>query len=210
MNFIKEQGLPETGLIANDPGILAQSMPNYHVKKLSWLMLSEKNAMCALANISGGLSYVISSLESCSSPTQIADTLGAITSALMIYDNKAESTKPSDPLVVEETLLKQFKPRLPFLVLERAIEALASLYGNSVLSTELANSDAKRLLVGLITMAANEVQDELIKALMTLCKSEGSLWRALRGCEGVQLLISLLGFFIRTAATTRTATSGGC
>lgn len=128
----------------------------------------------------------------------------------MIYDNKAESTKPSDPLVVEETLLKQFKPRLPFLVLERAIEALASLYGNSVLSTELANSDAKRLLVGLITMAANEVQDELIKALMTLCKSEGSLWRALRGCEKVQLLISLLGFFIRTIATTRTATSGGC
>ncbi|KAI5412340.1 hypothetical protein KIW84_057136 [Lathyrus oleraceus] len=90
------------------------------------------NAMCTLENISGGLSYVISSLgqslESCSSPTQIADTLGAIASALMIYDNKAESTKPSDPLVVEETLLKQFKPRLPFLVLERTIEALASLY----------------------------------------------------------------------------------
>ncbi|CAI8607908.1 unnamed protein product [Vicia faba] len=41
-------------------------------------------------------------------------------------------------------------------------------------------------------MAANEVQDELIKALLTLCKSEGSLWRALQGREGVQLLISLL------------------
>ncbi|CAI8599329.1 unnamed protein product [Vicia faba] len=153
--------------------------------------------MCALANISGGLSYVISSLgqslESCSSPTQIADTLGAIASTLMIYDNKAESTKPSDPLVVEETLLKQFKPRLPFLVLEQTIEALASLYGNSILTTKLANSDAKRLLVGLITMAANEVKDELIKALLTLCKSEGSLWRALQGREGVQLLISLLG-----------------
>ncbi|KAI5431030.1 hypothetical protein KIW84_035253 [Lathyrus oleraceus] len=106
----------------------------------------QENAMCALANISGGLSYVISSLgqslESCSSPTQIADTLGAIASTLIIYDNKAESTKPSDPLVVEETLLKQFKPRLPFL---------------------------------------------------TLCKSEGSLWRALQGREGVQLLISLIG-----------------
>ncbi|KAI5446508.1 hypothetical protein KIW84_014373 [Lathyrus oleraceus] len=90
------------------------------------------NAMCTLENISGGLFYVIfslgQSLESCSSPTQIADTLGAIASALMIYDNKAESTKLSDPLVVEETLLKQFKPRLPFLVLERTIEALASLY----------------------------------------------------------------------------------
>ncbi|KAK2384679.1 protein CELLULOSE SYNTHASE INTERACTIVE [Trifolium repens] len=157
----------------------------------------QENAMCALANISGGLSYVISSLgqslESCSSSTQIADTLGAIASALMIYDNKAESTKPSDPLVVEQTLLKQFKPRLPFLVQERTIEALASLYGNPILSAKLANSDAKHLLVGLITMASNEVQEELIKALLTLCKSEGSLWRALQGREGIQLLISLLG-----------------
>ncbi|KAG4398927.1 hypothetical protein AAZX31_08G137600 [Glycine max] len=157
----------------------------------------QENAMCALANISGGLSFVISSLgqslESCTSPTQIADTLGALASALMIYDNKAESSRASDPLVVEQTLLKQFKPRLPFLVQERTIEALASLYGNSILSNKLANSDAKHLLVGLITMAANEVQDELIKALLTLCKSEGSLWRALQGREGVQLLISLLG-----------------
>ncbi|KAK7318565.1 hypothetical protein RJT34_03268 [Clitoria ternatea] len=157
----------------------------------------QENAMCALANISGGLSYVISSLgqslESCSSATQIADTLGAIASALMIYDSKAESTRASDPLVVEQTLLKQFKPRLPFLVQERTIEALATLYGNPILSTRLTNSDAKHLLVGLITMAANEVQDELVKALLTLCKSEGSLWHALQGREGVQLLISLLG-----------------
>lgn len=95
--------------------------------------------------------------------------------------------------MVEETLLKQFKPRLPFLVLERTIKALAGLYGNSVLSTKLANSDAKRLLVGLITVAANEVQYELIKALLTLCKSECSLWCALLGREGVQQLISHLG-----------------
>ncbi|XP_057417124.1 protein CELLULOSE SYNTHASE INTERACTIVE 1-like [Lotus japonicus] len=157
----------------------------------------QENAMCALANISGGLSYVISSLgqslDSCTSPTQVADTLGALASALMIYDNKAESTRASDPLVVEQTLLKQFKQSLPFLVQERTIEALATLYGNPVLSTKLKNSDAKHLLVGLITMAANEVQDELIKALLTLSKSEGSLWHALQGREGVQLLISLLG-----------------
>ncbi|KAI5390750.1 hypothetical protein KIW84_075880 [Lathyrus oleraceus] len=89
--------------------------------------------------------------------------------------------------------MKQFKPRLPFLMLERTIEALAGLYGNSVISTKLENSDAKRLLVGLITVVANEVQDELIKALLTLCKSECSLWRALQGREGVQQLISLLG-----------------
>ncbi|OIW18209.1 hypothetical protein TanjilG_31329 [Lupinus angustifolius] len=157
----------------------------------------QENAMCALANISGGLSNVISSLgqslESCTSPTQVADTLGALASALMIYDNKAESTRASDPLAVEQTLLKQLKPRLPFLVHERTIEALASLYGNSVLSIKLENSDAKRLLVGLITMAVNETQDELVKAFLTLCNSESSLWHALQGREGVQLLISLLG-----------------
>ncbi|KAL1831002.1 hypothetical protein ACET3Z_000653 [Daucus carota] len=157
----------------------------------------QENAMCALANISGGLSFVISSLgqslESCTSPAQVADTLGALASALMIYDSKAESTRASDPDDVEKTLVKQFKPRLPFLVQERTIEALASLYGNSTLSGKLANSDAKRLLVGLITMASDEVQDELIRSLLVLCNNEGTLWHALQGREGIQLLISLLG-----------------
>ncbi|GLU13161.1 hypothetical protein SLE2022_298070 [Rubroshorea leprosula] len=157
----------------------------------------QENAMCALANISGGLSYVISSLgqslESCSSPAQTADTLGALASALMIYDSSAESTRPSNPLAIEQTLINQFKPQSAFLVQERTIEALASLYGNAILSNKLENSDAKRLLVGLITMATNEVQEELMRALLTLCNDEGSLWRAVQGREGVQLLISLLG-----------------
>ncbi|XP_010261199.1 PREDICTED: uncharacterized protein LOC104600075 [Nelumbo nucifera] len=157
----------------------------------------QENAMCALANISGGLAYVISSLgeslESCTSPAQVADTLGALASALMIYDSKAESIRASDPFIVEQVLVKQFKPRLPFLVQERTIEALASLYTNAILSKRLMNSDAKRLLVGLITMATNEVQDELIRSLLLLCNNEGSLWRSLQGREGVQLLISLLG-----------------
>ncbi|KAL0381599.1 UNVERIFIED_CONTAM: protein CELLULOSE SYNTHASE INTERACTIVE 1 [Sesamum angustifolium] len=157
----------------------------------------QENAMCALANISGGLSFVISSLglslESCTSPAQVADTLGALASAMMIYDSKAENAKASDPIEVEKTLIRQFKPRLPFLVQERTIEALASLYGNAVLACKLVNSDAKRLLVGLITMATNEVQEELIRSLLILCNNEGSLWQALQGREGIQLLISLLG-----------------
>ncbi|GAA0155611.1 hypothetical protein LIER_13301 [Lithospermum erythrorhizon] len=157
----------------------------------------QENAMCALANISGGLSYVISSLgqslESCSSPAQAADTLGALASALMIYDIKAETARASDPLEVEQTLIKQFKPQSQFLVQERVIEALASLYGNTVLSKKLANSDAKRLLVGLITMATNEVQDDLVRSLLTLCNNEGTLWHSLQGREGIQMLISLLG-----------------
>lgn len=157
----------------------------------------QENAMCALANISGGLSSVISSLgrslESCTSPSQIADTLGALASALMIYDHEAESTRASDPEIVEQTLIKQFKPRLQLRIQERTIEALASLYGNSILSKKLINAEAKRLLVGLITMATNEVQDELIKSLLKVCEDEGSLWHALQGRDGVQLLISLLG-----------------
>ncbi|XP_065019414.1 protein CELLULOSE SYNTHASE INTERACTIVE 1-like [Musa acuminata AAA Group] len=157
----------------------------------------QENAMCALANISGGLSSVIfslgESLESCSSPAQIADTLGALASALMIYDLNADSMRASDPFVIEEILVKQFKPKFPFLVQERAIEALASLYGNSILSKKLTNSDAKRLLVGLITMTTNEAQDELVKSLLILCNKECTLWHALLGREGVQLLISLLG-----------------
>ncbi|XP_047324946.1 protein CELLULOSE SYNTHASE INTERACTIVE 1-like [Impatiens glandulifera] len=157
----------------------------------------QENAMCALANISGGLSSVISSLgqslDSCSSPAQIADTLGALASALMIYDTKAETTRVSNPLDIEQTLIKQFQHGLPFLVQERTIEALASLYGNTVLANKLANSEAKRLLVGLITMAANEVQDELLKSLLMLCNDEGGIWRSLQGREGIQLLISLLG-----------------
>ncbi|KAL5703894.1 Interactor with COP9 signalosome (CSN) complex [Ranunculus cassubicifolius] len=157
----------------------------------------QENTMCALANISGGLSYVISSLgaslDSCNSPAQIADTVGALASALMIYDVKAESMRASDSLIVEQILVKQLQSQSPFLVKERTIEALASLYGNAVLSKKLADSEAKRLLVGLITMAVNEVQDELIRSLLVLCNNEGSLWGALQGREGVQLLISLLG-----------------
>ncbi|ESW35618.1 hypothetical protein PHAVU_001G250100 [Phaseolus vulgaris] len=187
--------------IANSNGIPAlinaTIAPSKEFMQGEYAQALQENAMCALANISGGLSYVISSLgqslESCSSPAQAADTLGALASALMIYDDNAESTRATDPLVVEQTLLEQFKPGLSFLVQERTIEALASLYSNPILSIKLANSDPKRLLVGLITMAANEVQDELLKSLLTLCNTECSLWRALQGREGVQLLISLLG-----------------
>jgi len=187
--------------IANSNGIPAlinaTIAPSKEFMQGEYAQALQENAMCALANISGGLSYVISSLgqslESCSSPAQAADTLGALASALMIYDDNAESTRATDPLVVEQTLLEQFKPGLSFLVQERTIEALASLYSNPILSIKLANSDPKRLLVGLITMAANEVQDELLKSLLTLCNTECRLWRALQGREGVQLLISLLG-----------------
>ncbi|XP_043722318.1 protein CELLULOSE SYNTHASE INTERACTIVE 1-like [Telopea speciosissima] len=187
--------------IANSTGIPAlinaTIAPSKEFMQGEYGQALQENAMCALANISGGLSSVISSLgeslESCTSPAQIADTLGALASALMIYDSNAELIRPSEPLIIEKILVNQLNPRFPFLVQERTIEALASLYGNTILSKKLANSEAKRLLVGLITMAANELQDELIRSLLILCNKEDSVWRALQGREGVQLLIALLG-----------------
>ncbi|KAL0378431.1 UNVERIFIED_CONTAM: protein CELLULOSE SYNTHASE INTERACTIVE 1, partial [Sesamum radiatum] len=166
----------------------------------------QENAMCALANISGGLSYVISSLgqslESCTSPAQVADTLGALASALMIYDSEAEYARASDPTEVEKTLVQQFKPRVPFLVQERTIEALASLYGNGILASKLADSDAKRLLVGLITMATNEVQEELIRSLLVLCNNQALLWLLKNGSpNGKEIAAKTLNHLIHKSDT---------
>ena len=157
----------------------------------------QENSMCALANISGGLSYVISSLgeslDSCTSPGQVADTLGALASALMIYDSEADSIRVSDSIGIEKILVKQLTNKSPFLVQERTIEALASLYGNPIISRALDNANAKHLIVGLATMADPEAQDYLIRSLLVLCGEGGTLWAAFKGREGVQLLISLLG-----------------
>ncbi|GAB4848661.1 Interactor with COP9 signalosome (CSN) complex [Ancistrocladus abbreviatus] len=198
LSALCKEARKETATANGIPDLInATIAPSKELMQGEYAQALQENAMCALANISGGLSSVISSLgkslESCTLASQVADTLGALASALMIYDSDAESTKASDPLIVEQTLIKQFKPRLPFLIQERTIEALAILYGNAILSAKLPNSEAKRLLVGLITMATNEIQDELINSLLKICGNEGSLWNALQGREGVQLLISLLG-----------------
>ncbi|CAI8604554.1 unnamed protein product [Vicia faba] len=106
-----------------------------------------ENSISALANISDGLSYVISnlskSLESCSSPTQTADSLGALASALMIYDGKEEYTKVSDPLAFEQTLLEKFKPCSPFGSLARLLFRLDLVILLSLLSSfkKLFNTD---------------------------------------------------------------------
>jgi hypothetical protein len=79
----------------------------------------------------------------------------------MIYDGSAESTKATNPIFIVQVLIKQFKAQSSFLVQERTIEALARFYGNSYLSIKLQNAETKHFLVGLITMAADEVQEEL-------------------------------------------------
>ncbi|KAH7422106.1 hypothetical protein KP509_13G090700 [Ceratopteris richardii] len=157
----------------------------------------QENAMNALANIFNGMSAVILSIaeniESSKPDAQMADVIGALAYALMVYDEKDKSINVINPEMIENILVKQLKSRVPQLVQDRAIEALASLYGNSVLQKGLDHAEGKRMLVGLVTMANAEVQEDLVKSLRNLCNGNMTLWQALRGREGVQLLISLLG-----------------
>ncbi|XP_057858673.2 protein CELLULOSE SYNTHASE INTERACTIVE 1 isoform X1 [Cryptomeria japonica] len=155
----------------------------------------QENAMGALANISGGMSAIVLSLgeniETFRSDSQVADILGALAYALMVF--KSDPAGSLDTVKIERLLVKQLRPRISQLVQERAIEALASLYGNAHLSVGLINAEAKKLLVGLVTMAGSEVQDDLIHLLRSLCSADLDLWHSLREREGIQILISFLG-----------------
>lgn len=157
----------------------------------------QENAMGALANIFSGMSAVILSIaetiESSRSDTQMADIIGALAYALMVFDDSTKSADVVNGEMIERVLVKQLKSRVPELVQERAIEALASLYGNAVLPKALKHAEGKKMLVGLVTMANADVQEELMRSLRNLCSGDMGLWQCLRGREGVQLLISLLG-----------------
>eukprot|EP01018_Ginkgo_biloba_P019292 Gb_18151 [translate_table: standard] len=157
----------------------------------------QEHAMGALANISGGMSAVVlglgESIETCRSDIQMADTIGALAYALMVFNEKSDITGSVNAVQIERLLVRQLKPLISQLVQERAVEALASLYSNAFLSTGLLHAEAKRMLVGLVTMANAEVQDDLICSLRSLCSANSNLWQSLRGREGIQLLISFLG-----------------
>lgn len=155
----------------------------------------QENAMGALANISGGLHLIIQgmaeSIEARKSDQHITDTLGALASALMVLDQK--DTSSMDPLDMEQILIRQIKLHGSGLIQERAIEALASLYGNKHLASYITHSEVKKMLVSLITMTSFEVQAELLKYLLMLCGRDANLWQAVQQRQGIQLLISLLG-----------------
>ncbi|KAK6132287.1 hypothetical protein DH2020_033987 [Rehmannia glutinosa] len=85
------------------------------------------------------------------------------------------------------------KPRDNKLVQERLLEALASLYGNPDLSCVINQAEAKKVLIGLITMATGDAQEYLILSLIRLCTEGESVWEALGKREGIQILISCLG-----------------
>lgn len=175
--------------------ITATVAPSKEFMQGEFAQALQENAMGALANILGGMPAVILSLgksiQSSGSSSEVADMIGALANALMVLDGSSESLASVSAVVIEQALVRQLQPYSLDLKQERAIEALASLYGNSYLAQELEHAEAKKMLVGLVTMA-NEAQEELMKSLTSICNG-CDLWQALRGREGVQLLISFLG-----------------
>ncbi|KAK1646747.1 hypothetical protein QYE76_064552 [Lolium multiflorum] len=154
----------------------------------------QSHAVCALSNICGGTTSLLLYLgEMCKSPQSVplADSLGALAYTLMVYNGS--DGKSFDPVEIESILVALLKSNDIKLVLDRILEALASLYGNPCFSGRLDHSNGKKVLVGLVTMASDDAQEYLVHALTSLCCDGLGLWEALGKREGVQLLISLLG-----------------
>ncbi|KAL4334710.1 hypothetical protein GQ457_07G022860 [Hibiscus cannabinus] len=158
----------------------------------------QHHATHALANINGGMSDLILYLGKLSQSSRlaapVADIVGALAYALMVFKQTAVlDEEPFDVAQIEDVLVMLLKPRDNKLVQDRVLEAMASLYGNTYLSRWLNHAEAKRVLIGLITMAAADAQEYLILSLTSLCCDKVSVWDAIGNREGIQLLISLLG-----------------
>ncbi|KAJ4950760.1 hypothetical protein NE237_027592 [Protea cynaroides] len=155
------------------------------------------HAIHALANICGGMAALILYLGELSrSPrlaAPIADIIGTLAYSLMVFEQESGVEEPFDAAQIEDILIVLLKPRDNKLVQERVLEAMASLYGNTYLSRWLTHAEAKKVLIGLITMASADVQEHLILSLTSLCCDGMGIWEALGKREGIQLLISLLG-----------------
>ncbi|KAK8347960.1 hypothetical protein V6Z12_A06G052800 [Gossypium hirsutum] len=156
------------------------------------------HATHALANICRGMSDLILYLGELSRSSclaaAVADIVGALAYALMVFEQTSGlDEEPFDVAQVEDVLVMLLKPRDNKLVQDRVLEAMASLYGNTHLSRWLNHAEAKRVLIGLITMAAADVHEHLILYLTSLCCDKVGVWEAIGNREGIQLLISLLG-----------------
>ncbi|KAI3758602.1 hypothetical protein L6452_06169 [Arctium lappa] len=156
------------------------------------------HATRALANIWGGMSALILQLgELAQSPrlsAPVADIIGALAYTLMIFEHNVNlEDEPFDATKIENILVALLKPRDNNLVQDRILEAMASLYGNVCLSRRLNQSEAKKVLIGLITMASSDVQEYLIYSIISLCCDGVDIWEAIGKREGIQLLISFLG-----------------
>lgn len=158
----------------------------------------QSHATRALANIYGGMSALILYLgELSQSPrlaAPVADIIGALAYALMVFEQDyGVDDECFDATKIEDMLVKLLKPRDTKLIQERILEAMASLYGNIHLSRSLNHAEAKKVLIGLITMAVGDAQEYLIISLTSLCRDGIGIWEAIGKREGIQLLISLLG-----------------
>ncbi|KAG4969417.1 hypothetical protein JHK85_035838 [Glycine max] len=158
----------------------------------------QEHATRALANICGGMSALILYLGELSrSPrpdAPVGDIIGALAYTLMVFEEKVDvDEKHFDATQIEDILVTLLKPQDNKLIQERVLEAMASLYGNVCLSKCLIQADSKKVLIGLITMAATDVQEYLILSLTSLCCDKIGVWEAIKKREGIQLLISLLG-----------------
>ncbi|KAK6132343.1 hypothetical protein DH2020_033903 [Rehmannia glutinosa] len=161
-----------------------------------WGQALQQRSMQALANICGGMPALILYLgELSQSPrlaAPVADIIGALAYTLMVFKQSGDE-KPFESTKVESILIMLLKPRDNKLVQERLLEALASLYGNPDLSCVINQAEAKKVLIGLITMATGDAQEYLILSLIRLCTEGESVWEALGKREGIQILISCLG-----------------
>lgn len=158
----------------------------------------QEHATHALANIYGGMSSLILYLGELSHsprlPAPVGDIIGALAYTLMVFvENHDVDEEHFDATQIEDNLVTLLKPRDNKLIQERVLEAMASLYGNVYLSKRLVQADSKKVLVGLITMAAPDVQEYLILSLTSLCCEKIGIWEAIKKREGIQLLISLVG-----------------
>ncbi|CAK8570317.1 unnamed protein product [Lathyrus sativus] len=158
----------------------------------------QEHATRALANIYGGMSALILYLGELSHSPKLAapvgDIIGALAYTLMVFvENRDVDEEHFDATQVEDNLVTLLKTRDNKLIQERVLEAMASLYGNEYLSKWLVQADSKKVLIGLITMAAPDVQGNLILSLTSLCCERIGIWEAIKKREGIQLLISLVG-----------------
>jgi hypothetical protein len=117
--------------------------------------------MGALAQISGGMSCLVHSLgdniKSCRNDVQVTDIIGALTYALKVF-NEQGSVDSVNVVELESLLIKQLEPSISRLMQRCAVEALSCLYGNAYLHRTFCHTEAKKLLVGLITTSNSEVQ----------------------------------------------------
>ncbi|XP_024541091.1 protein CELLULOSE SYNTHASE INTERACTIVE 1 [Selaginella moellendorffii] len=163
----------------------------------------QENAMGSLANVLGGMTTVVGRLaEELNQQQQVgavsADTVGALAYALMVIDSSSAEKDSSgcvvNPSSLERLLVKLMEHQdVDELLKEHVIEALASLYSNTYLASNLEHAEAKKMLVGLATLADPWIRVELIRALSSICSGKAGLWESIRGRDGVQFMISLLG-----------------